>query len=70
MRPLLLHLHLQRVVVGGGGVLNHVGEDHDVTFFESAEGGHGAGATNAQQAEYWALSYTYFARELGLDTVH
>jgi len=41
-------------------------QGHDVLFFESAEGGHGAGATNAQQAEYWALSYTYFARELGL----
>ena len=41
-------------------------QGHDVWFFESAEGGHGAGATNAQQAEYWALSYTYFARELGL----
>ncbi len=45
-------------------------QGHDVTFFESAEGGHGAGATNAQQAEYWALSYTYFARELGLDAAH
>ncbi|MGQ0741851.1 MAG: prolyl oligopeptidase family serine peptidase [Alphaproteobacteria bacterium] len=41
-------------------------QGHDVLFYESAEGGHGAGATNAQQAEYWALSYTYFAQKLGL----
>jgi prolyl oligopeptidase len=41
-------------------------QGHDVLFNESAEGGHGAGATNAQQAEYWALSYTYFKQKLGL----
>ncbi|MBI3675652.1 MAG: S9 family peptidase [Proteobacteria bacterium] len=41
-------------------------QSHQVLFNESAEGGHGAGATNAQQAEYWALSYTYFKQKLGL----
>ncbi len=39
---------------------------HDVLFNESQEGGHGPGATNAAQAEMWALSYTYLAQKLGL----
>jgi len=37
-----------------------------VLFNESTEGGHGPGATNAAQAEMWALSYTYLGKELGL----
>ena len=41
-------------------------QKHDVLFNESFEGGHGPGATNAAQAEMWALSYTFFARQLGL----
>ncbi|MEJ0042701.1 MAG: prolyl oligopeptidase family serine peptidase [Rhizomicrobium sp.] len=42
------------------------GQGHDVLFNESAEGGHGPGATNAAQAEMWALSYTFFKQKLGL----
>jgi prolyl oligopeptidase len=41
-------------------------QHHDVLFNESFEGGHGPGATNAAQAEMWALSYTYLAQKLGL----
>ena len=41
-------------------------QGHDVLFNESLEGGHGPGATNTAQAEMWALSYVYLARELGL----
>ncbi|HWA88517.1 MAG TPA: prolyl oligopeptidase family serine peptidase [Rhizomicrobium sp.] len=42
-------------------------QGHDgVLFDESAEGGHGPGSTNAAQADMWALSYVYLARELGL----
>ncbi|HEY0300677.1 MAG TPA: prolyl oligopeptidase family serine peptidase [Rhizomicrobium sp.] len=41
-------------------------QHHDVLFNESNEGGHGPGATNAAQAEMWALSYTYLAQKLGL----
>jgi prolyl oligopeptidase len=40
-----------------------------VLFYESPEGGHGPGATHAEEAEMWALSYTYFARVLGLKNV-
>ena len=29
-------------------------------------GGHGPGATHAEEAEYWALSHTFLARKLGL----
>jgi prolyl oligopeptidase len=39
----------------------------DVLFYESAEGGHGAGSTHAEEADYWALSYAFFARKLGLE---
>ena len=35
-----------------------------VLFDESFEGGHGPGATNKAQADMWALSYVYLAREL------
>jgi prolyl oligopeptidase len=41
-------------------------QGHDVLFYESAEGGHGAGVTHAAEAEYWALSYTFFRQRLGL----
>lgn len=41
-------------------------QGHDVLFNEAAEGGHGPGATHAQEAQYWALSYTFLARKLGL----
>ncbi|MBV9061916.1 MAG: S9 family peptidase [Alphaproteobacteria bacterium] len=39
-------------------------QGHDVLFYESAEGGHGAGVTHAQEAEYWALTYTFFRQKL------
>jgi prolyl oligopeptidase len=42
-------------------------QGHDVLFNEATEGGHGPGATHAQEAEYWALSYTFLARKLGLE---
>jgi prolyl oligopeptidase len=42
------------------------GQGHDVLFNESAQGGHGPGATNAAQAEMWALSYVYLGKKLGL----
>lgn len=38
----------------------------DVLFYEDPEGGHGPGATHEEAANYWALSYTYFAQKLGL----
>ncbi|MBV9904383.1 MAG: S9 family peptidase, partial [Alphaproteobacteria bacterium] len=41
-------------------------QKHDVLFNESFEGGHGPGATNAAQAEMWALSYVYLKQKLGL----
>jgi prolyl oligopeptidase len=41
-------------------------QGHDVLYNEAAEGGHGPGATHAEEAEYWALSYTFLARKLGL----
>jgi len=40
-----------------------------VLFYESPEGGHGPGATHAEEAEMWALSYIYFAQKLGLKNV-
>ena len=42
-------------------------QGHDVLFNEATEGGHGPGATHAEEAQYWALAYTFFARRLGLD---
>jgi prolyl oligopeptidase len=33
--------------------------DEDVRYYENTEGGHGAGATNAQQAHLWALTYQF-----------
>jgi prolyl oligopeptidase len=41
-------------------------QGHDVLFNEALEGGHGPGATHAEEAEYWAFSYTYFRQKLGL----
>jgi prolyl oligopeptidase len=37
----------------------------DVRYYENTEGGHGAGATNAQQAHVWALTYRFLWNELG-----
>jgi prolyl oligopeptidase len=39
--------------------------DKDVRYYENTEGGHGAGATNAQQAHVWALTYRFLWNELG-----
>ncbi|MEO5565508.1 MAG: prolyl oligopeptidase family serine peptidase [Luteimonas sp.] len=39
--------------------------DKDVRYYENTEGGHGAGATNAQQAHVWALTYQFLWKELG-----
>ncbi len=41
-------------------------QGHDYLFYENTEGGHAAAANNAQEAEVLALTYTYFAQELGL----
>jgi prolyl oligopeptidase len=43
-------------------------QGHEVLFYEASEGGHGAGATHDEEANYWALSYVFFARELGLES--
>lgn len=44
-------------------------QGHSVLFSEALEGGHGAGATHAQEADYWALSYVFLAEHLGLKAV-
>jgi prolyl oligopeptidase len=36
----------------------------DVRYFENTEGGHGAGATNAQTAHTWALTYAFLREHL------
>jgi prolyl oligopeptidase len=36
-----------------------------VRYFENTEGGHGAGATNAQTAHVWALHYAFLRSALG-----
>ena len=41
-------------------------QGHDYLFYENTDGGHAAAANNAQRAEMLALTYTYFAQELGL----
>ena len=41
-------------------------QGHVVLFNEALEGGHGPGATHAEEANYWALSYAFLARRLGL----
>ncbi|MFZ2285697.1 MAG: prolyl oligopeptidase family serine peptidase [Bacteroidales bacterium] len=37
---------------------------HPVYYHETIEGGHGAASTNAQEAEIWALMYTYLRMKL------
>lgn len=37
---------------------------HDVMYFENVEGGHGSGTTPAQQAQFNALIYTFFRKQL------
>jgi len=37
---------------------------HPVLYHETIEGGHGAASTNAQEAEMWALMYTYLNMKL------
>ena len=44
-------------------------QGHDVLFNENTEGGHGPGATNAAQADMWALSYVYLKQKLGFGRV-
>jgi prolyl oligopeptidase len=41
-------------------------QGHDYLFYENTDGGHAAAANNAERAEMLALTYTYFAQELGL----
>lgn len=43
-------------------------QGHNVLFNEATEGGHGPGSTHAEEAEYWALSYTFFRLKLGLQS--
>ena len=38
----------------------------DVLYYENIEGGHGAAADNAQRAHLWALTYSFFTKQLGL----
>lgn len=40
------------------------GMGHTVYFHETIEGGHGAASTNAQEADMWALMYTYLNTKL------
>jgi prolyl oligopeptidase len=37
---------------------------HSLYYHETIEGGHGAASTNAQEAEMWALMYTYLGNKL------
>ncbi len=37
---------------------------HQVYYHETIEGGHGAASTNAQEAEMWAMMYTYLNKKL------
>jgi len=41
-------------------------QGHDVLYFENVEGGHAAGADNAQAARMWAQTIAFLARQLGL----
>ena len=41
-------------------------QGHDYLYYENTDGGHAAAANNTQEAEEFALMYTYFAQELGL----
>ena len=40
---------------------------HDVFYYENTEGGHAAGANLKQHAKRYALEYTYFSQQLGLN---
>jgi len=37
---------------------------HKVYYHETIEGGHGAASTNAQEADMWALIYSYLNKKL------
>jgi len=39
-------------------------QGHDVLYFENVEGGHGGAADSKQQANMWALAYTFLAKQL------
>ena len=39
-------------------------QGHEVLYFEYLEGGHASGANPTQQAYTWALTYTFFQKEL------
>ncbi|MDE2111018.1 MAG: S9 family peptidase [Alphaproteobacteria bacterium] len=41
-------------------------QGHNVLFNEAAEGGHGPGSTHAEEADYWAMSFAFLSRHLGL----
>jgi len=41
-------------------------QGHEVIYFENIEGGHAAGADNAQAARMWAQTLSFLARQLGL----
>ena len=41
-------------------------QGHEVLYFENIEGGHAAGADNAQAARMWAQTLSFLARQLGL----
>jgi prolyl oligopeptidase len=38
----------------------------DLLYYENIEGGHGAAANNEQRAHLHAMSFTFFAKQLGL----
>ena len=42
-------------------------QGHDVLYYENIEGGHGGAADNEQAAFMSALSYTFLAKQLGLE---
>jgi prolyl oligopeptidase len=44
-------------------------QGHEVLYFENIEGGHAAGADNAQAARVWAQSISFLARQLALQDV-
>ncbi len=39
-------------------------QHHDILFYENTEGGHAAGANNAQRATFWAMAFTFFRQQL------
>jgi len=38
--------------------------NHDLLYYETIEGGHGAASTNDQQAEKWAMIFSYLNMKL------